>query len=278
MGARPRSRARAPRTQQRRQRGDLHGQVDLAGPGGRGGERAQRLLATGGIAVGLGLGDGRLPEQVDGRLDALLPQLGDRGERVLGVLPHDEALGHLLHTGAGDRRDGPCGEPAPGEVAGQASVLGDLRVLQQLVQVARDVLRRRARRAHVDETEQRRPQRGVLDQHVGHPPLHPSRGHGARLRQASGEVGADRADRRLQIQRILGQCSHTGNPRDRPPTVPERFRRGSHPSTATSVAQGAWPFLRQMSRKGPGPFRNAGRRRGAGGAGRGGRRGGRRPW
>ena len=60
-------------------------------------ERAQRLVAAPGVAVGLGGGDGRLAEQVDGGRRAGVPQASQRGYGVRGAGADDEALGHPVH-------------------------------------------------------------------------------------------------------------------------------------------------------------------------------------
>ena len=219
--AQARSRALDPalgrlRTQQRGERGDLDAEVHVAGRvllrGG--GEHAQGVLAALHVAVGLGLGDRGLAEQVDGGVDAVLPQGGDRRQRVLGVGADDEALGHLLDAGGGDRGDGAARELAAGDARRPAGLGGLARVVEQLVQVAGDVGGRRARRADVDEAEERRAQRGVAHQQFLHAPLDPRGRNRARTGHAGGEIGADRTDRRLEVlEAFLGRGGHGRNPR-----------------------------------------------------------------
>ena len=105
--------------QQRRERGDLDGQVRARERAGgvalerrplgpvarRAGERLERLVAALGVALRLGLGDGRLAEQVDGARDAVLPQLAQRPERGLRALADDEAVRHVLDAGRRGRAE-----------------------------------------------------------------------------------------------------------------------------------------------------------------------------
>ena len=64
-------------------------------------DRLERLRAARGVALGLGLGDRRLAEQVDGGGDAVLPQLAQVAHRGLRALADDEAVGHVLDAGGG---------------------------------------------------------------------------------------------------------------------------------------------------------------------------------
>ncbi len=61
-----------------------------------GGERVERLRAAARVALGLGLRDGRLAEQVDGARDAVAPQVAQHAERGPRVLADDEAVRHPL--------------------------------------------------------------------------------------------------------------------------------------------------------------------------------------
>jgi hypothetical protein len=157
--------------QERRQRGDLHGEV---GPGerscavgleqrarrprrGGGRELVERVGAAGGVGVGLGAGDRRLPEQVDRGRNAVLPQTGEDLRRLLGRLPDDEAVGHVLDAARG----GGAQRGAPGLAAAQPhgllerhGLLVDLR--EEAAEVLREVVDRPAGGDHVDEAEQRR--------------------------------------------------------------------------------------------------------------------------
>ena len=103
--------------QQRRERRDLHRQVGArqraAGvvlepgpcrPNARSaGELIEGVRAPGRVGVGLGLGDGRLAEQVDGAGHTGGPQLAQDAEGRAGRLADDEAVGHVLDP-AGRRR------------------------------------------------------------------------------------------------------------------------------------------------------------------------------
>ncbi len=94
--------------QQRRQRRHLHREVHARRRAGAvaleqgargegrvdGGEVVECRGAAGGVAVGLGRGDGRLAEQVDGRRDAVLPQAAQNAVRLARRLADDEAVRH----------------------------------------------------------------------------------------------------------------------------------------------------------------------------------------
>ena len=64
-----------------------------------GGDDVQRLRAAGGVALGLGLGDRHLAEQVDRAGHAVPPQVAQDAERRLRVLPDDEAVRHVADAG-----------------------------------------------------------------------------------------------------------------------------------------------------------------------------------
>ena len=112
--------------QQRRQRRDLDGQVrarQRAVPSrssrGRSSrrrvgrrERVERLGAARGVAVGLGGGDRRLAEQVDGGGDAVAPQAAQRRQRVGGIGADDEAVRHVLDAGGPGGAEGARGRPS----------------------------------------------------------------------------------------------------------------------------------------------------------------------
>ena len=123
----------------------------------------QRLRAAGGVALGLGLGDRHLAEQVDGARDAVLPQVAQHAERRLRVLPDDEAVRHVADAG-GRRR----AERRPARARArhlQRHGHGRRRLLhlaQEAGQVAREVVERAAGGHDVDEAEQRRLELGVL--------------------------------------------------------------------------------------------------------------------
>ena len=110
--------------QQRRERGDLDREVRARQRAERvrfearlrlelrvgGRERVERRGAARGVAVGLGGGDGRLAEQVDGRRDAVAPQALEGRQGVRGVRADDEAVRHVLDArGAGGAERGAAG-------------------------------------------------------------------------------------------------------------------------------------------------------------------------
>ena len=145
---------------QRRQRGDLDGQVHPRNrPHGvaleprplgprrrRPGERLERLVAALRVAVGLRRRHGRLAEQVDGGGDPVAPQRRSRTARHAAI-PDDEPMRHVAHgrgrgraeRGAARRRVAQL-DPRPPAT----SALGDL--LQVGDQVGGEVVDRPARR------------------------------------------------------------------------------------------------------------------------------------
>src|SRR3712207_9572042 len=60
--------------------------------------RSERLGAALGVPVRLGLGDGRLAEEVDRRGHAALPQAAQDGHGVVGRLADDEPVRHVAHA------------------------------------------------------------------------------------------------------------------------------------------------------------------------------------
>ena len=128
-----------------------------------GGERLERDVAALGVALRLGLGDGRLAEQVDGAGDAVLPQLAQRPERGLRALADDEAVRHVLDAGG----RGGAQRGAAGARVAHPHRHGDRRrrrldLAEEAGQVAGEVVERAAGRDDVDEPEQRGLELGVL--------------------------------------------------------------------------------------------------------------------
>ena len=165
------------RPQQRRQGRHLHRQVRprqdagavalelrLLGPAPRRAhQRLQRVRAAVGVALRLGLGDGRLAEQVDGAGHAVLPQVAQHAERGPRVLADDEPVRHVLHARGGRRpQRRTAGLRAP-HLHGDADRRGrGLDLAEEAGQVAGEVVEVPAGGHDVHEPEQRGLQLGVL--------------------------------------------------------------------------------------------------------------------
>ena len=132
------------------------------------------------------------------------------GSESLASAPTMKRCAICLTPVAAIAATGRLGELAAGDASTRRRALRGLaRVVEQLVQVAGDVGGRRARRADVDEAEERRAQRGVAHQQFLHAPLDPRGRDRARTGHAGGEIGADRADRRLEVlEALLGRGGH----------------------------------------------------------------------
>ena len=108
------------------------------------------------VPVGLGLGDGRLAEQVDRAGHAAVPQVAQHAERRSRRLADDEPVGHVLDP----RRGGGADRGARRAVVGHPHRRGERRrgvghLAQELAQVTGEVVERPAGGVDVDEPEQR---------------------------------------------------------------------------------------------------------------------------
>ena len=129
----------------------------------RPGHRLERLGAALGVALRLGLRDGRLAEQVDGARDAVLPELAQRAERRLRALADDEAVRHVLDAGGGrGAQRGAAGARVAHPHRDRDRRRRRLDLAEEAGQVAREVVERAAGRDDVDEAEQRGLELGVL--------------------------------------------------------------------------------------------------------------------
>ena len=199
--------------QQRRERGDLDGEVrarERAGgvalqrgplrPVARGaGERLERLVAALGVALRLGLRDRGLAEQVDGARDAVLPQLAQRAERGLRALADDEAVRHVLDAGGGRGAE----RGAAGARVAHPHRDGDgrrrrLDLAEEAGQVAREVVERAAGGDDVDEAEQRGLELGVLGRELHRLAVGGLERVAGRRGQRAGEPAADLEQLRFQ--------------------------------------------------------------------------------
>ena len=158
-------------------------------------EAVERLAAARGVAVGLGGGDGRLAEQVDGRRHALAPEVLEHAGGLARRLADDEAVGHVLDAGG----RGGAQRRAPG--LGLRHAHRDLQrrravadLLQEAAEVAREVVERAAGGDDVDEAEQGGPQLGVLRGEVHRLVVDRPQRIAARPGQRRGEIAPDRED------------------------------------------------------------------------------------
>ena len=227
--AQARSRALDPalgrlRTQQRGERGDLDAQVDVARRvlPGRGGERrAARPRSA--ACSGRPRPRRRWPRRAGRRWRRRRSSTGAVivGSESLASAPTMKRCAICLTPVAAIAATGRLASLRPVMLDARRALRGLARVVEQLVQVAGDVGGRRARRADVDEAEERRAQRGVAHQQFLHAPLDPRGGDRARTGHAGGEIGADRADRRLEVlEAFLGRGGHG---------TESSFARGSSP-------------------------------------------------
>ena len=208
--------------QQRRERGDLHGQVgarqrargvglELGAGGPLGGlphDGLERLRAALRVALRLRLGDGRLAEQVDRARDAVLPQLAQVAHRGLRRLADDEAVRHVLDAGRGGAAErGPAGA----RVA-HLHRDGDRRrrlldLAQEARQVRGEVVDVPAGGDDVDEAEQRRLELGVAGGHRHRLVVERLQGAPRGRRQALPQAPADR----VQLAFQLGFVDHAAD-------------------------------------------------------------------
>ena len=124
-------------------------------PRWRAGELRERVLAARRVPVGLGLGDGRLAEQVDRAGHATVPQVSQHAERRRRRLADDEPVRHVLDPGRGGGAD----RGARGAVVGHPHRRRERRrrvrhLAQELPQVAGEIVERPAGGRDVDEPEQ----------------------------------------------------------------------------------------------------------------------------
>ena len=130
-------------------------------PGG-GGDRVDRVQAAGGVAIGLGLGDGRLAEQVDRAGHRALPQPAQRRKRGPRALADDEAVGEMPDAAGGRPAEGDAPRPGVRDLHRRGERrrrLGEL--VKEAGQMAGEVVERPAGRGDVDEPEQRGPQLAI---------------------------------------------------------------------------------------------------------------------
>ncbi len=169
---------------------------------GRRGQRLERVVAALRVALRLGLRHGRLAEQVDGRRDAVLPQLAQRPQRGLRALADDEAVRHVLDAGRGGgaERGAPRARVAHPHGDGDRRRRG-LDLAEEAGQVAREVVERAAGGDDVDEAEQ----------------------GGLELRVLGGELHRLVVGGRDRVARTGGEG--VGEPRGRPRAAVPRARR-----------------------------------------------------
>ena len=232
-GRRRRAASRWPRSgrvgaQHRRERRHLHAHVGPRqrpdpvglehrplGPaaGGRG-ELLDRVQAALGVAIGLGLGDGGLAEQVHRAGHAALPQLAQRPEGGGGGLADDEAMGQVAHPAGGRRPQRGAPRARARHPHGHRQRRGRLgHLLQVADEVAGEIVQRAARRHHVDEAKQRRPQLAVAGGHL----------HGARVEGLERLARGGRERRRERLADLAQLGLHGGVTRS------HRDAHGQHP-------------------------------------------------
>ena len=204
LEARARSRdafLRGERAEERRQRRGLHRDVGArqgaprvllevrpSRPGrARRHQRVEQLGDALRVAIGLGVGERVLAEQVDGARLPLAPEPGEAGERRGRRLTRDELAGHAADV-APDHRGRDLG--AEGEVLREvdAQVEGAWHrdALEVLVDVAQHVGIVRARREHVDEPEQLGLEVGVGERPVEHALAPPAEAEHVRVLATAG--------------------------------------------------------------------------------------------
>ena len=169
------------------------------------GELDQRLVAARGVPVGLGLGHGRLAEQVDRAGHAAVPQVAEHAERRCRRLADDEPVRHVLHPGRGGGADrGPGGSVVghPHRRGQRRRGVGDL--AQELAQVPGEIVERPAGGRDVDEPEQRGLQLLVGRREIHRPLVERSERMPGARRERGREVRADLVDRALERLAIGG--------------------------------------------------------------------------
>ena len=213
--------------QQRRQRGDLHGQVHARRRSARvgveqrarierrvdAGELVERGRAACRVAVGLGRGHRRLAEQVDGRGDAVAPQRAQHAARGVRGLADDEAVRHPLDAGRGRRAE----RRAPGARGSHAHRDLDRRrrivdVVEERRQMAREVVERAAGGHDVDEAKQRGAQLLVLGGELHRAVVERAQRSARTLRESGGEAPPDGLDLWLDLLRVHHGDDTPGRP------------------------------------------------------------------
>ena len=185
--------------------------------GRRLGERVERLAAARRVAVGLGLGDGGLAQQVERHRGAVLPEAADRAQGGGGRLADDEAVRHVPHSrrrGGAQRRPPRPAARHPHRGGHRRRVL--VHLAQVVPEVAGEVVERAAGGRHVHEPEEGRAQLLVLRRQ-----LHRALVEGAeRVAASRRERGMDRATHALQLGLHRRKV-----PRGARGTPPGRFRQ-----------------------------------------------------
>ena len=173
-------------------------------------EGGQEAADPGRVAVGLGVGDGLLAQEVDGEGPSRPPQAVQPGHCVVGPGADDELLGHLGDVPAGD---GGRRRLAEGHVVGhvepEVEDPGDGGPLEVLVEVTHDVGVAGGGREDVDEPEEL-----GLERRVRHRPLEHALGPPRRLDHArlvvAGELGqlvGDGRGRAVERRRHSPECT-----------------------------------------------------------------------
>ena len=170
--------------------------IGRAGQRGRlAGDLLERVGAAPGVAVGLGLGDRRLSEQVDGARHAALPQPAEHPERGRRGLADDEPVGHVLDAaGGGGAERGPARLRVRDPHRRRDRRRGVRNLLEEAGQMAREVVERAARRDDVDEPEQRRAQLAVARGELHRPRVERPHRMARGGRERGGQLGADPLD------------------------------------------------------------------------------------
>ena len=131
-------------------------------------DRVQRVDAAVRVALRLGLGHGRLAEQVDRGRDAVLPQVAQVAQRRLRRLADDEALRHVLARRAAAAS--PSARRPAFELPIRIATLIDggrlVDLAEEAGEVAREVVEVAGRGHDVDEAEQRGLELGVRGREV----------------------------------------------------------------------------------------------------------------